>query len=87
MLVLEILNKKKFITKPNGDISLDLTRGSIDQDVFADINPISVHIVTESENMKDALKAIRIALEKGLPLSKSIAMYPDIFPEYYIQNI
>lgn len=52
MLVLGILSKKKYRKKDNGDLALDLTRGSIDAGAFARINPIAIHIVADDDRMR-----------------------------------
>lgn len=60
MLVLEILSKKRYFKKDNGDLSLDLTRGSINPIEFARVNPISIYIVTDEDQMRPDLIAHRV---------------------------
>ncbi|MFC1558085.1 type II secretion system F family protein [candidate division KSB1 bacterium] len=42
---------------------------------------------TRSETLQFALITIHLEIEKGVSLSNSIEKYPELFPEYYVQNI
>lgn len=41
----------------------------------------------DNELMKDALFTIQTELERGIPLSRTLSVYKNIFPEYYINMI
>ena len=60
MLTLELFNRKKYFTKENGDLLVDLTRGSIDKFQFASVNPISVYVVAEEDQMRPDLISHRV---------------------------
>ena len=42
---------------------------------------------TDNENLKSAFYTMSIRLQKGMSFSKALADYPEIFPEYYVENI
>lgn len=46
-----------------------------------------LHEHIDNELMKDALFTIQTELERGIPLSQTLSVYNNIFPEYYINMI
>lgn len=46
-----------------------------------------LHEHIDNELMKDALFTIQTELEQGIPLSRALSSYKNIFPEYYINMI